>query len=67
MEATMASEVTIMAVPSIMHIDARVMRKSCDVTFVIKTLRKHIEGGRIDLSNFDWNQRIMLAGIDGFT
>ena len=43
------------------------MRKSCDVTFIIKTLRKHIEGRRIDLLNFDWNQRIMLAGIHGFT
>ena len=43
------------------------MRKSRDVTFVIKTLRELIEGGRVDLLNFDWNQRIMLAGIHGFT
>ena len=43
------------------------MRKSCDITFVIKTLRKHIEGGEIDLLNFDWNLRIMPAGIHGFT
>ena len=41
------------------------MRKSCDVTFIIKTLRKLIEGGRVDLLNFDWNQRIMPAGFMG--
>ena len=49
------------------HIRSILMRKSCDGTFVIKTLRQHIESGRIDLSNLDWNQRIMLAGMDGFT
>ena len=43
------------------------MRKSCDVTDVVKTLRKHTEACRIDLMNFDWNQSAIPAGINGFT
>ena len=29
------------------------MRKSCDVTCVVKTLRKRMEGRQIDLMNYD--------------
>ena len=45
----------------------QVMRKSCDVTDVIKTFRKHTEACPIDLMNFDWNQSAIPAGISGFT
>ena len=43
------------------------MRKSCDVTDVVKTFRKHTEACRIDLMNFDWNQSAIPASINGFT
>ena len=43
------------------------MRKSCDVTDVVKTFRKHTEACPIDLINFDWNQSAIPAGISGFT
>ena len=42
------------------------MRKLSDVTWVVKTLRKRMEGRQIELMNYDWNQRIMQAGIRGF-
>ena len=43
------------------------MRKSCDVTDVVKTFRKHTEACPIDFMNFDWNQSAIPAGINGFT
>ena len=43
------------------------MRKSCDVTDVVKTFRKHAEACPIDLMNFDWNQSAIPAGISVFT
>ena len=42
------------------------MRKSCDVTDVVKTFRKHTKACPIDLMNFDWNQNAIPAGISGF-
>ena len=43
------------------------MRKSCGVTDVVKTFRKHTKACLIDLINFDWNQSAIPAGSSGFT
>ena len=58
--------------PAFCKFDQTIFSVICEIVNEVvepsfRTLRKCAEACQTDLLNFDWNQRIKVAGISGFT